>query len=89
MMTESEWQREKYVPTVEEYMENATVSIVVDLMLLPAKYFLGEMISDYMVKHAEYNELRRLMSTICRLLNDTQTVEVIFKIIHGNELMIE
>jgi ent-kaurene synthase len=71
-MTESEWQREKYVPTIEEYMENAIVSIVVDLMLLPAKYFLGEMISDYMVKHAEYNELRRLMSTICRLLNDTQ-----------------
>ncbi|KAM0879584.1 hypothetical protein ACQ4PT_034136 [Festuca glaucescens] len=75
MMTESEWQRAKYAPTVEEYMANSTVSIVVDLMLLPAKYFLGEMISDYMVKHEEYNELRRLMSTICRLLNDTRTVE--------------
>ncbi|XP_047066802.1 ent-kaur-16-ene synthase, chloroplastic-like isoform X1 [Lolium rigidum] len=75
MMTESEWQRAKYAPTVEEYMANSTVSIVVDLMLLPAKYFLGEMISDYMVKHEEYNELRRLMSTICRLLNDTRSVE--------------
>ncbi|KAM0879585.1 hypothetical protein ACQ4PT_034137 [Festuca glaucescens] len=75
MMTESEWQRAKYAPTVEEYMANSTVSIVVDLMLIPAKYFLGEMISDYMVKHEEYNELRRLMSTICHLLNDTRTVE--------------
>uniref|UniRef100_A0ACD5VAM2 Uncharacterized protein n=1 Tax=Avena sativa TaxID=4498 RepID=A0ACD5VAM2_AVESA len=75
MMTEAEWQRRKYVPTIEEYMIPATFSIAVAPMVLPAQYFLGEMLTEYMVRDEEYKEMCRLMSTICRLLNDTRTLE--------------
>ncbi|XP_062185338.1 ent-kaur-16-ene synthase, chloroplastic-like [Phragmites australis] len=75
MMTEAEWQRSQYVPTVEEYMTNAVVSFALGPIVLPALYFVGQRLSEYVVNDQEYNELFRLMSTCGRLLNDNQSFE--------------
>ena len=77
MMTETEWQISQYVPTVEEYMKNGVVSFALGPIVLPALYFVGEKISESVVKDKEYNELFRIMSTCGRLLNDIQGFEVL------------
>ncbi|KAM0833899.1 hypothetical protein ACQ4PT_063960 [Festuca glaucescens] len=75
MMTEAEWQISQYVPTVEEYMTNGVVSFALGPIVLPALYFVGEKISECVVKDQEHSELFRLMSTCGRLLNDIQGFE--------------
>ncbi|WVZ87066.1 hypothetical protein U9M48_033761 [Paspalum notatum var. saurae] len=75
MMIEAEWQRSQYVPTVEEYMENAVVSFALGPIVLPALYFVGQELLEHAVKDEEYSKLFRLMSTCGRLLNDTHGFE--------------
>lgn len=57
-------------------MKNAVFTIALAVIILPAQYFLGETLSDYMVKDQEYNKLSELMCTYSRLLNDMRSVEV-------------
>lgn len=75
-MIEAEWQRTKYVPTMEEYMANAVVSFALGPIVLPTLYFVGPKLQEDVVRDHEYNELFRLMSTCGRLLNDSQGFEV-------------
>ncbi|VAH51044.1 unnamed protein product [Triticum turgidum subsp. durum] len=75
MMTEAEWQRSQYVPTMEEYMTNGVVSFALGPIVLPALYCVGEKLLGSAVKNQEYSELFRLMSTCGRLLNDSQGFE--------------
>ncbi|KAF3338368.1 ent-kaur-16-ene synthase [Carex littledalei] len=97
MMTESKWQRNKSIPTVEEYMANGTISFALGPIILPALYFLGPKITDEIIKHDEYDHLFRLVSTYGRLLNDIRSIErdgklnsVSLRILHsGNSLSIE
>ncbi|TVU15794.1 hypothetical protein EJB05_39332, partial [Eragrostis curvula] len=75
MMTEVEWRISKYVPTAEEYLENAFMTFALGPVVLPALYFVGPTLSESVVRDPEYRELFRLMSTCGRLLNDAQTYE--------------
>nr|QIQ56005.1 putative terpene synthase 1 [Eremophila lucida] len=75
MMKETEWARDSYVPTMDEYMSNAFVSFALGPIVLPALYLVGPKLSDEMVHHPEYHNLFKLMSTCGRLLNDTRTCE--------------
>ncbi|KAL6843891.1 hypothetical protein ACP4OV_026462 [Aristida adscensionis] len=75
MMTEVDWRMSKYVPTMEEYMANATLTFALGPIVLSALYFVGPKIPESVVGHPEYRELFRLMSMIGRLLNDVQTYE--------------
>uniref|UniRef100_A0ACD5UVH6 Uncharacterized protein n=1 Tax=Avena sativa TaxID=4498 RepID=A0ACD5UVH6_AVESA len=75
MMTEVEWRESGYVPTPEEYMENAVVTFALGPIVLPALYFVGPKIMESAIADAEYIEMFRLMSTCGRLLNDVQTYE--------------
>lgn len=75
MMTEVEWRGRRYVPTLDEYMENAVVTFALGPVVLPSLYFFGPEIKDSVVRGTEYNELFRLMSICGRLLNDVQTYE--------------
>uniref|UniRef100_A0A0D9W9C2 Terpene synthase metal-binding domain-containing protein n=1 Tax=Leersia perrieri TaxID=77586 RepID=A0A0D9W9C2_9ORYZ len=75
MMEEVEWRKRQYVPTIEEYMENAVVSFALGPILLPAIYFVGPKIPDSVVRSQECNELFRLVSTMGRLLNDFRSYE--------------
>ncbi|KAF0894041.1 hypothetical protein E2562_033920 [Oryza meyeriana var. granulata] len=75
MMTEAEWQRIKYVPTMEDYMANAVVSFALGPIVLPTLYFVGPKLQEDVIEDHEYNELFRLMSTCGRLMNDSQGFE--------------
>ncbi|VAH35765.1 unnamed protein product [Triticum turgidum subsp. durum] len=63
MMTEVEWRTGGYVPTLDEYIENAVVTFALGPIVLPALYFVGPKITESMVIDPEYSELFRLMST--------------------------
>ncbi|KAL2475887.1 Ent-kaur-16-ene synthase [Abeliophyllum distichum] len=73
MLKETEWARDKYVPTMDEYMSNAYVSFALGPIVLPTLYFTGHKLSDEMVHHFEVHNLFKLMSTCGRLLNDIQS----------------
>jgi len=75
MMIEADWRMRQYVPTIEEYMENAVVSFTLAPILLPASYFVRQTLLGCVVDGQEYNELFRLMGTCCRLLNDIKGFE--------------
>lgn len=85
MMTEVEWRISNYVPTPEEYMENAAMTFALGPIVLPALYLVGPKIPESVVRDSEYNELFRLMSTCGRLLNDVQTYEVYATICHYSQ----
>ncbi|XP_050107761.1 ent-kaur-16-ene synthase, chloroplastic-like isoform X2 [Malus sylvestris] len=69
---EAEWLRNKSVPTMEEYMENAYVSFALGPIVLPALYLVGPKLSEEAVGSSEFHHLYLLMSTAGRLLNDIQ-----------------
>nr|AAQ72563.1 ent-kaurene synthase like-4 [Oryza sativa Japonica Group] len=75
LATDAEWQRSKYVPTMEEYMKNSIVTFALGPTILIALYFMGQNLWEDIVKNAEYDELFRLMNTCGRLQNDIQSFE--------------
>ncbi|KAF0894043.1 hypothetical protein E2562_033922 [Oryza meyeriana var. granulata] len=75
MMTEVEWRQSQYVPTAEEYMENAVVTFALGPIVLPALYLVGPKLPDSVVRSQECSELFRLMIKCGRLLNDVQSYE--------------
>ncbi|RWR88506.1 ent-kaur-16-ene synthase, chloroplastic-like protein [Cinnamomum micranthum f. kanehirae] len=75
MMKEAEWQLNKSVPTVDEYMKNAHFSFGLWPVLLPALYFVGPELPEEFVRCSEFHTLFKLLSTCGRLLNDTQTFQ--------------
>ncbi|XP_051125271.1 ent-kaurene synthase TSP4, chloroplastic isoform X1 [Andrographis paniculata] len=75
MMKETEWTKDKTIPSVEEYMSNAYVSFALGPIVLPALYLVGPKLSEEMVQHSEYHKLFKLMSTCGRLLNDIRGCE--------------
>ncbi|XP_062196251.1 9-beta-pimara-7,15-diene synthase, chloroplastic-like isoform X2 [Phragmites australis] len=75
LATDAEWQRSKYVPTMEEYMTNSIATFALGPIILIALFFVGQNLWEDIVKDPEYNELFRLMSTCGRLQNDTQSFE--------------
>ncbi|VAH35762.1 unnamed protein product [Triticum turgidum subsp. durum] len=54
MMTEVEWRTGGYVPTLDEYIENAVVTFALGPIVLPALYFVGPKITESMVIDPEY-----------------------------------
>ncbi|KAM0863694.1 hypothetical protein ACQ4PT_044419 [Festuca glaucescens] len=74
-LSEAEWVRSQYVPTIDEYMINANISYGLGPIVPPSLYLLGHEILETVVKDQEMNELFRLMSTCGRLLNDIQGFE--------------
>ncbi|TVU42425.1 hypothetical protein EJB05_08829, partial [Eragrostis curvula] len=77
--TDAEWQRNKYVPTMEEYMTNATHSFALGPIIHTTLYFLETNLWEDIVKYPEYKELFRLLSSCGRLQNDVQSFEREFK----------
>ncbi|KAL3736760.1 hypothetical protein ACJRO7_025663, partial [Eucalyptus globulus] len=75
MLTEAERARKKTVPTMDEYIANASVSFGLGPIVLPALYLVGPKLSEKQVESPEYHNLFRLMSTSRRLLNDIQSYE--------------
>ncbi|PSR92592.1 Ent-kaur-16-ene synthase [Actinidia chinensis var. chinensis] len=75
MLREAKWARDKSLPTMDEYMANAFVSMALGPIVLPALYFVGPLLSEEVVCSSEYQLLFKLMSTCGRLHNDIHTFE--------------
>ncbi|KAJ4823448.1 hypothetical protein Tsubulata_044002 [Turnera subulata] len=69
-MVEAQWSRDKTVPTLEEYIENAYISFALGPIVLPALYFVGPKLPEEAVRSQEYDNLFEAMSIAARLLND-------------------
>uniref|UniRef100_K3YYW0 Uncharacterized protein n=2 Tax=Setaria italica TaxID=4555 RepID=K3YYW0_SETIT len=74
-MTEAEWTRKRYVPTMQEYMPVAEVTMVLGPIVSPSLYLVGPELSEDIVRGSEYKDLLRHASICCRLLNDIQTYD--------------
>ncbi|KAK1577799.1 hypothetical protein Q3G72_024934 [Acer saccharum] len=72
MLREAEWTRTKAVPTVDEYMTNAYVSLGLGPIVLLTVYLVGPKLSEEVVRNPELHRLYKLISTFGRLLNDMQ-----------------
>ncbi|CAD5185995.1 unnamed protein product [Musa acuminata subsp. malaccensis] len=70
MLKEAEWTLNKEVPSLDEYMLNGCVSFALGPIILPALYFVGPQLPEYVINHPEYLNLLKLVSTCGRLLND-------------------
>ena len=77
MLREAKWARDKSLPTMDEYMDNAFVSMALGPIVLPALYFVGPLLSEEVVCSSEYQLLFKLVSTCGRLHNDIHTFEVL------------
>ncbi|CAM0870450.1 unnamed protein product [Alopecurus aequalis] len=75
LMTQAEWRRSQYVPTVEEYLQHAVISFGMGPIIFTPLYFVGQYNWEHIAKKREYRELLKLMNTCGRLLNDTQSYE--------------
>ncbi|KAJ6817447.1 putative ent-kaur-16-ene synthase, chloroplastic isoform X1 [Iris pallida] len=75
MMKEFDWQRNKLVPTLDEYTRNAYISFALGPIVLPSLYFVGPELSEDIIRNPEYHKLYYPMSTCGRLLNDIQGSE--------------
>ncbi|CAI0379010.1 unnamed protein product [Linum tenue] len=74
-LKEAEWSRNKWVPTMEEYMKNGLVSFALGPIVLSALYLVGPKLSEEMVSSPEYKNLYEGVSTCGRLLNDWRGVQ--------------
>lgn len=73
-MTEAQWTRRMYVPTPEEYMSVAEISMALGPIITMPLYLIGPEISESMIKEEEeYKDLLKLTSICCRFLNDLHT----------------
>jgi hypothetical protein len=72
-MIEAEWTRKGHVPTMEEYMSVAEVSIALGAVVVPSLYLLGPKLSDDMIRDLEYKNMLTHMSIGIRLINDIGT----------------
>ena len=74
---EAEWSEAKYVPSFDEYIENASVSIALGTIVLISALFTGEILSDDVLsKIGRESRFLQLMGLIGRLVNDTKNYEV-------------
>ena len=74
---EAEWSQAKYVPSFDEYIENASVSIALGTVILISALFTGEILSDDVLsKIGRESRFLQLMGLTGRLVNDTKTYEV-------------
>lgn len=76
MFKEAKCLRNKSVPTLDEYMENAYTSIALGPIVFSAVYFVGPKLSEEVVRDPEFHNLYKLVSICGRLLNDIQGFKV-------------
>jgi len=74
---EAEWSQAKYVPSFDQYIENAQVSVGVATVLLIAILFTGE--GDILSQIHYRSKFLHLTTLTARLANDIKTYQVIFK----------
>ncbi|XP_031283334.1 ent-kaur-16-ene synthase, chloroplastic-like isoform X2 [Pistacia vera] len=74
-LKEAEWLRNKSLPTVDEYIENACVTYALGPIVFPTMYLVGPKLPEELVTHPEFHKLYKLASICGRLLNDIQSLK--------------
>ncbi|KAJ0098869.1 hypothetical protein Patl1_20767 [Pistacia atlantica] len=74
-LKEAEWLRNKSLPTVDEYIENACVTYALGPIVFPTMYLVGPKLPEELVTHPEFHNLYKLASICGRLLNDIQSLK--------------
>ncbi|KAL1300282.1 hypothetical protein HN51_044960 [Arachis hypogaea] len=73
-LVEAKWYHGKYKPSLEEYMENARISISAPVILTHVYFLIPHLfVEEEQVPLEEYSETVRLSATILRLANDLGT----------------
>ncbi|CAM8877053.1 unnamed protein product [Rhodiola kirilowii] len=72
MSKEAEWQRNKYSPSLDEYLENGYISFALGPIVIPALYLVGPKLSEEVIRSPEFHNLFKHMSLVGRLQNDIQ-----------------
>nr|M4HYC6.1 RecName: Full=Bifunctional levopimaradiene synthase, chloroplastic; Short=PcLAS2; AltName: Full=Diterpene synthase; Includes: RecName: Full=Levopimaradiene synthase; AltName: Full=Abieta-7,13-diene synthase; AltName: Full=Neoabietadiene synthase; Includes: RecName: Full=Copalyl diphosphate synthase; Flags: Precursor [Pinus contorta]AFU73863.1 levopimaradiene/abietadiene synthase [Pinus contorta] len=73
---EAEWSAVRYVPSYDEYIENASVSIALGTVVLISALFTGEILTDDILsKIGRDSRFLYLMGLTGRLVNDTKTYQ--------------
>ena len=68
---EAEWSEAKYVPSFDEYIENASVSITLGTIVLISSLFIREILKyDVLSKIGHESKFLQLMGLTGRLVND-------------------
>ena len=76
-LVEAKWFHGKYIPTIEEYMGTALVSIGVPMFTIFSFIGMGEIANKEVFDWAQQNpKIVRASSTIIRLMNDMATHKV-------------
>ena len=74
---EAEWSQAKYVPSFDEYIDNAIVSASLRIVVLISALFTGEILKDEVLsKIGHGSKFLHLMGLTGRLVNDTKTYQV-------------
>ncbi|XP_062109901.1 (E,E)-geranyllinalool synthase-like [Humulus lupulus] len=75
-LAESKWIESGIVPSMDEYLQVGMTSIATHTLLLPASCFLKPSLpNSQLLRPTEYESITKLVMIICRLLNDTQSIE--------------
>ena len=75
-MLEARWYHSRYKPTLEEYLDNAWISISGPVILIHAYVFVTSPTLQDMESLVEYADIIRWSSTIVRLADDLGTSSV-------------
>jgi len=74
---EAEWSQAKYVPSFDEYIETASVSVALATVALICVLFTGELLTDDILSQIDYrSKFQYLVGLTGRLVNDTKTYQV-------------
>ncbi|KAJ7552907.1 hypothetical protein O6H91_06G076000 [Diphasiastrum complanatum] len=71
-LKEAEWTQSGQQPTIQEYTNVSQISIALEPIVLTSAYFVGELLTDEIVAHPDYERVMQLVSRLGRLLNDIQ-----------------
>nr|UPQ49788.1 ent-isopimara 8,15 diene synthase [Vittaria appalachiana] len=72
MHKEAKWRHLNHFPDIEEYMDNAKVSIALETIIQPTSLFLGENVLEEEFETDAYLSMMCPLSTISRINNDIQ-----------------
>ena len=72
---EVEWERSKYIPMLDEYLENSIKSFAVGV-LVPGFYLMGPKLPDDVIRGDEFNQLFEAYSLYGRIINDVEGYQV-------------
>ena len=76
-LVEAKRSRTGYIPSMDEYLDTGMTSIATHTMVLPASCFLNPNLPKGKLKPPQYETITKLLMVVARLLNDTQSYQVI------------